>query len=139
MESVQVWLTVFFDDPFWVVVVQRRTANRLEAARVVFGPGPKDYEVYSWLLAHYGELRFSPPIADRDTVPTAANPKRMQREAARRISQTGVGTKAQEALKLQQAEGKQARRQLSRAQKEARAEQLYTLKQAQRKEKHRGR
>ena len=62
----------------------------------------------------------------------------MQREAQKAILNTGVGTKAQQALKLQQEEGKLARKAKSKAQREAEAERQFAIKQEKRKEKHRG-
>lgn len=45
MDKVSVSLTVFFEEPFWVGVVQRVSDNRLTAAKITFGAEPKDYEV----------------------------------------------------------------------------------------------
>ena len=41
-------LNVLFDDPFWVGIFEREYEGRYEAARVVFGAEPKDYEVYEF-------------------------------------------------------------------------------------------
>ena len=51
---------------------------------------------------------------------------------------TGIGTKAQQALKLQQEAGKQARKKRSRAEKEAEQERRFAQRQEKRKAKHRG-
>ena len=50
----------------------------------------------------------------------------------------GIGTKAQQALKLQQEQGKQARLARTRQQREAEEARKFQLRQARRKEKHRG-
>ncbi len=100
MDTVRITLTVYFDDPFWVGVLQRDNGEILEAARLVFGAEPKDYEVYGLLLNSYDTLRFSPPVDGDNRVDKALNPKRMQRAVTRQLQKNGVGTKAQQALKL---------------------------------------
>ena len=50
-----------------------------------------------------------------------------------------MGTKAQEAMKLQRAEKKEACREKSREEREAEAERKFRLRQEKKKQKHRGR
>ncbi len=99
---------------------------------------PTDYEVYGFILKNYSRLRFSPAVAT-DVKDAARNPKRIQREVHRQVQSTGIGTKAQQALKLQQEQWKTERKTLSREQREAEKERQFELKQQKRKEKHRGR
>ena len=47
------------------------------------------------------------------------NPKRMQCEARRQMQETGIGTKSQQALKLQREQNKQERKIRNREKKEA--------------------
>lgn len=67
------------------------------------------------------------------------NPKRMQREINSQLEKRGIGTKAQQALKLQYEQSKIERKTQSREQKEAEKERQYVLRQEKKKEKHRGR
>lgn len=67
------------------------------------------------------------------------NPKRRQREVKKQLRNTGIGTKSQQALKLQQEQNKQERKIKSRKQKQAEAEYQFQLRQEKKKEKHRGR
>ena len=79
MEKVAVVFTVFFEEPFWCGVYQRQEGRNLEAARMVFGAEPKEYEVLAFLLQNWKQLRFG----STDSAPCAVerkNPKRMQRE-----------------------------------------------------------
>ena len=55
------------------------------------------------------------------------------------MQNTGVGTKSQQALKLQQEQLKTERKIVNREQREAEKQRLFELKQKKRKEKHRGR
>lgn len=59
-------------------------------------------------------------------------------EARKQTQNTGIGTKSQQALKLQQEENKKERKTLSKEQLKAEKERKFELKQAKRKEKHRG-
>ncbi|QNU68536.1 YjdF family protein [Ruminiclostridium herbifermentans] len=132
-------LTVFFDDPFWVGVYERRVNNLLEAARIVFGEEPKDYEVYYYLLNNWSKLRFSPPVRQCVKAEGRINPKRMQRAINKQLSQTGVGTKAQQALKLQHEQAVLHRKAYNKQKSEEEKLFKYKLKQQKKKEKHRGR
>lgn len=132
-------LTVLFDDPFWVALYERQEERRYEVCKITFGAEPKDYEVYAYLLANWQALRFSPVLRVGAPVERRMNPKRMQREVRREVGgQAAIGTRAQQALKLQQEAGKLERKAKSREQKEAEAERCFQLRQEKRKAKHRG-
>ena len=66
------------------------------------------------------------------------NPKRMQRAAKKQILETGIGTKSQQALKLQQEQNKQERKVRSQEKKEAEKLRMFELKQQKKREKHKG-
>ena len=130
-------ITVFFEDSFWVAVFERIENDKLSVAKVTFGAEPKDYEVYECILKHYYRLQFSPAV---ETVVKEAkrNPKRMQRDVKKQMKETGIGTKSQQALKLQQEQNKQERKVKSREQKEADELRMFALKQQKKREKHKG-
>ena len=132
-------LTVFFDDPFWVGVLEREEDGKLSACKITFGAEPKDYEVYALLMERWNELAFSPPVrADaRRTLP--GNPKRMQRAIQKQLGAQGIGTKSQQALKLQHDENKAKRKAKTKAEKEAKQERQFEIRQRKRREKMRGR
>lgn len=133
-------LTVYFDDPFWQGVYERRTKKGLEVAKVTFGMEPKDYEIYGYFLSNWHRLRFSPPVPVKTEEPLCRiNPKRMQRAVHRQLGQTGVGTKAQQALKLQHEQAVIGRKAVCRERKAQKAEQSFLLRQQKKKEKHKGR
>jgi len=132
-------LTVFFEGPFWVGVYEREADGKLEICKLTFGAEPKDSEVWYFLLGNWRRLKFSPAIEAESLKMAQRNTKQMQRDAGKRLQSVGVGTKAQQALKLQQEEGKLARKTRSREAREAEAERRFALKTEKRKEKHRGR
>ena len=114
MGKIRCNLTVYFEEPFWVGVFEVIENHKISAARVVFGAEPKDYELFEYVLRYYTGLHFSPAV---DTVvkDIAKNPKRIQREARKQTSATGIGTKSQQAEKRE-----------------------FELKQQKKREKHRG-
>ena len=102
-------LTVYFEEPFWVGVFERIEDGKLSVAKVIFGAEPKDYEVQEYIQQYYFSLKFSPAV---ETVvkDIKRNPKRMHREVKKQTIGTGIGTKSQQALKLQQEQNKQVRK-----------------------------
>lgn len=138
MDKVSSKLTVYFDDPFWVGVFERVEDRKLSVAKVTFGAEPKDYEVYDLILKHYFSLQFSPAVTTvvKETI---RNPKKRQRDVAKQLRNTGIGTKSQQALKLQQEQNKQECKVKRREWKMAEAKRMFELKQQKKKEKHRGR
>ena len=111
-------LTVFFEKPFWIGVFERISEGKLSVCKVTFGAEPKDYEIYEFVLKNYYRLKFSPAVAT-DVKEAGRNPKRVQREVRKQVQNTGIGTKSQQALKLQQEQLKTERKTVSREQREA--------------------
>ena len=138
MDKVSGRLTVFFEESFWVGVFERISEGKLSVCKVTFGAEPKDYEIYDFVLRNYYQLRFSPAVAT-DVKETGRSPKRVQREVRKQIQNTGIGTKSQQALKLQKEQMKTERKTVNREQREAEKQRQFELKQQKRKEKHRGR
>ncbi len=136
--SVSGRLTVFFEEPFWVGVFERISEGKLSVCKVTFGTEPIDYEIYGCRQKNYYRLRFSPVVAS-DVKEAYRNPKRLQREVREQVQNTGIGTRSQQALKLQQEQLKIERKTVNREQREAEKQRQFTLKQQKRKEKHRGR
>ena len=137
MDKVSGKLTVYFEAPFWVGVFERVRDGKLSVAKVTFGTEPKDYEVQEYIQKCYSALKFS-PVVETVVKELKRNPKRMQREAKRQMQETGVGIKAQQALKLQQEQDKQKRKVRSREKKEAEELRKFELKQQKKREKHKG-
>ena len=137
MDKVSSKLTVYFEDSFWVGVFERIEAGKLSVAKVTFGTEPKDYEIQKYIQKYYISLQYSPAV---DTVVRSVkkNPKKMQRDVKKQMQETGIGTKSQQALKLQQEQKKQDRKVKSREKREADALRMFELKQRKKREKHKG-
>lgn len=131
-------LTVFFEEPFWVGVFERAEDGRLYASKVTFGTEPKDNEVYEFVLKNYDCLQFSPAV-EAAVKEGSKNPKKLRREIHSQMLAKGVGTKSQQALKLQREQNKQLRTAKSKEQKEAENKRRFELRRQKKKDKHRGR
>ena len=116
MDKVNGKLTVFFEEPFWVGIFERIEDGKLSVAKVTFGAEPKDYEVQEYIQKCYFSLKFS-PVVETVVKDIKRNPKRMQREAKKQMLEIGIGTKSQQALKLQQEQNKQERKEKRRKKK----------------------
>lgn len=140
METIKACFTVYFEDPFWVGIYERIYNNKLEVCKVTFGAEPKDYEVYQFLLRNTYKLKFSTPIDnDIKNILTISNPKRLKRKIEKQLNTcVGVGTKSQQALKLQREANRIVSKQKTREQIEAEKQRKFELRQQKKKDKHRG-
>ena len=137
MDRVSGKLTIYFEDPFWVGIFEEIENRKLSVAKVTFGAEPKDYEVLELINRNYYHLQFSPSV-EMTVKDTKKNPKRAQRDAKKQTLEMGIGTKSQQALKLQQEQNKQERKVRSRERREAENKRLFELKQIKKREKHKG-
>lgn len=138
METGYTRLTVLFEDPFWVCLYERGGGGYYEACKLTFGAEPGDQEVYAYLLEHWRQLPFGPPLAAEPPPEKRVSPKRARREARRQTRPAAIGTKAQQALALQREQGKEARALRTRQQREAEKARMFALRREKRKEKHKG-
>ncbi len=132
-------LTILFEAPFWIGLYGRTDNGRYEACKITFGAEPRDCEVYAFLLRSWHRLKFSPPMQAEAAMGRKINPKRMQREIHRQLQDKGIGTRAQQALKLQHAQCALERKTKSREQKEAERDRQFAIRQEKKKARHRGR
>ena len=138
METGYAVLTVLFEDPFWVGVYERREGRAYQVCKITFGTEPRDYEVYALLLEQWRHLPFSPSMEGAAPEERRINPKRMRRQIQKSLQNTGIGTKAQQALQLQREQGKEARKKASREEREAEADRQFALRREKQREKHKG-
>lgn len=131
-------LTVFFDGSFWVGIFERSYEGNYEVSKVVFGAEPKDSEIYEFILKNFYKLKFSSAIPTDIVKKTRINPKRLQRKVKKELKTNGVGTKAQNAMKLQQESKKITRKKLSKEKKELDLKRKFQMKQEKKKSKHKG-
>ena len=137
MDIIRCNLTVYFEAPFWIGVFERIENDKLSVCKVTFGAEPKDYEVWEFVLKNYNDLKFCLDMKI-DSKQVADNPKRRQRRAKKQLQTMGIGTKSQQALKMQHEKMKSERKKKSREQRDIEKQRLFDLKQQKRKEKHKG-
>lgn len=134
----EIKLTVYFEDPFWVGVFERTTAGEYSTLKHVFGAEPRVHEILD-LVINIDKLQFSKPVSlDRAKPVRVNNPKRMQRAINREMNRRGISTKAQESIKMQYLSTKQQNKEQAKSEREALANRKYELKQQKKREKHRG-
>lgn len=127
-----------FQNPFWIGIYERMDKERYEVCKIVFGEEPKDGQIYHFLQNNWRKLKFSVPIQQEKSEEKKINPKRMQRQIHRQMKNSGIGTKAQQALKLQTEQTKVIQKKKRKEQNEAEKEIQYRLHQEKKKQKHRG-
>ncbi len=130
-------LTVCFEDPFWVGIYERACTQGYEVCKITFGAEPKDYEVYDFLLKNWSQLKFRSSMQGAACADRKISPKRMQRNIRKEL-QRGIGTKAQQALKLQQEQRKQERKTAAKEKREQEDLRRFALRQEKRKARHKG-
>ena len=138
MDSISVTLVVFFEDPFYVGLIERICEGQLTAGRRVFGAEPRDAEVFAFVLEEYDRMKFSPAV-EAPYRERAVSPKRAKRDADRRLAGEGIGTRSQRALSAGREAMKAERTERRHKAREAQREQAFALRQKKRKEKKRGR
>lgn len=140
-------LTIFFDDQYWVAVVEWQAEDRLRAARHIFGTEPGMAEIFAFVLYELDGLIDQASTADHAarTLPPEEllairrrSPKRRMREAARALDQRGASTAAEEALRIELEQRKQQRRAETRAERLAEQERKYNIAREKAKQRHRG-
>ena len=133
--------TIFFESPYWVGTFERIDSEGFAMACNIFGKEPLDAEVYEFVLYYIDKLNFGKPRAFELEI-RRMNPKRKQREVKREMekfkSATRPSTFAQNYMREELERHKKERKTLSKNERDALVERQFLLKQAKRKEKHRG-
>ena len=131
-------LTVLFEDPFWIGLFEMTDREVLHVCKVTFGAEPTEKEVMEFVDKNWHRLQFSQAVDVAPTTEIKKNPKRQLHEAKKQMQSQGIGTWSQQALKLQQEQNKIERKQRSKAEREAEKRRQFDLRQAKKKEKHKG-
>ncbi len=131
-------LTVLFEDPFWIGLFEVTDEEGLHVCKVTFGAEPTGQEIIEFVEKNWHKLKYSEGIETTSTLEIKKSPKRQLREARKQMVSQGIGTKSQQALKMQQEQNKVERKQLSKAEREAERQRKFDLRQTKKKEKHKG-
>ncbi len=134
--------TIYYEEPYWVGVIEHTVDGSYAVARIVFGPEPTDAAILEYLSKNYPHnVRFTKPVEAPNECHKnqRINPKRRQREAASLLAQRGTSTKAQETIQRSYEQYKQENSQEKRQLRDEEAEQKYLQKIEKKKQKKRGR
>lgn len=137
MSSVK--LTICFEGPFWIGLIETEDEGDLRIARHVFGSEPTDPEVFAFIHAKWRALKFTQDLRVEKHGGRKMNHKRLQRAIEKEIAaNTRRGTKAQQALAEQRETNKEERQMSSRARRDAEKRERFEQKAEKRKRKKRG-
>lgn len=134
-------LTILFDPPYWIGLLEAESDGLLYAARHIFGSEPSDPEVYAFVRNNLLDLMLTMTVGlPIDAVPTPRriNPKRLQRNIRREVSRTDVSSKTHEAVRLQIEANAQEHLGISRTQRDQKRQHKRDIATAKAKAKHKG-
>lgn len=130
-------LKVYYEDSFWIGIIERRSDGLLEVYRMTFTSEPKEPEIYE-LVQHMKSVKFSPAVED-ELKQHSGSFKHRLKESRREMKAEGIGTKSQQAMKLKQQQENAERKSTKRALKDEYTKTKYQAKCEKRKKKQRGR
>lgn len=133
-------LTIYFDGSFWCGLVEVEDNGHYQAIRHVFGPEPKDADVWEFVTKRLPHLlkQTGAVATQKKTAEKKLSPKRMQRLINREKRQPVVSTKAQIAMNEIREQAKAANKSQKRRKKAEYADKRFQQKQAKKREKHKG-
>ncbi|MFT8425542.1 MAG: YjdF family protein [Liquorilactobacillus sp.] len=139
MLTIKSSLTIIFDPPFYKAIFERRYASVYEVGQVTLGTSePKLTYIYTLVTNHWSRVVFFRQSDSNALVlEKRINPKRLQR-LARKSVEKGVSTKAQLALQKQIEIRKTKKKQIKQAGREAKEVLAFEMRQAKKKQKHKG-
>ena len=105
---------------------------------MVFGVEPTDAQLYEFILKNFFSLSFGKSTSQNTLTQKEIGYKRMQRKIKKEQCKESIGTKAQNALKLQYESHKTEKKKQAKLKKEQEEELKFSLKQKKKKEKHKG-
>lgn len=131
--------TVFFEDPFWIGIVEKSEGKKYSTSRVVFGPEPTSAVLHEYILDNYSNFKFTDAVEDEKKIyKEYSNPKRQQRQAAKDVKKNRGMKKAYDVMKQQYEEEKKERKKEKKEKKMESEREKLELKQKKRKQKKRG-
>lgn len=132
-------LTIYFDGSFWCGLVEAEFDGHYQAIRYVFGPEPKDADIFAFIATRLPHLlEQSGTVSAKKRPEKKVNPKRMQRLINREKRQPVISTKAQQAISDLRAEAKSESKVQRRQKKIADAKARFQQRQVKKREKHKG-
>jgi hypothetical protein len=131
--------TVYFEDPFWVGVVEINDEGKIKIGKVIFGSEPSGADIYNFTKNEFHKIKFNETqTVDEKIIKNKINPKRMIKLARKEQEKKGIGTKSQLAIKKIQENKKNEITKTKKEKKIEAMEKKYQLKQMKKKKKKKG-
>jgi hypothetical protein len=134
-------LTVFFNGQFWEGIVEIYDGENLKVGRYIFGAEPQAAEIVAFVRSYdIGDLLAQSTLESiaSDLPKQSTNPKRVARQVSKEIAIQGISTMAQDIMRQNLEERKQASKVRSKAEKEAEAADKRSRARQKAKARHRG-
>lgn len=134
-------LSILFESPFWIALLESERDGLLYATRYVFGSEPSSENVYEFILSfQYKSLieRMTVGLPVDPAKKRQLNPKRLQRQIKREKERSGISNQSREVMRLQQEENKKERCSTSKAEQAAKRNYKREVAKQKKKQKHRG-
>ena len=138
MDNVSGTFTLSFENPFWIGFFEIECGKNYEVARVIFGVEPTDAQLYEFILKNFFSLPFGKSTLEKVSTQKDIGYKRMQRKIKKEQCKETIGTKAQNAIKLQYESNKTEKKKQAKLKKEQEEKLKFRLKHKKKKEKHKG-
>lgn len=140
MQKITTTLTVFFEPPYWIGVIEKIENDKLSVNKVTFESEPKDYLLYDFYNKNQYSLKFSRPMnIEKRAIKKKINPKRMHREINKSLKSRGVSTKSQEAMRLERERDKSQKKYDRSKENREESQKKYLMKKEKKKQKKKGR
>jgi len=135
--------TIIFNGQWWIGLFERKDEANYAVAKHIFGQEPTDPEIYDFVLKSWQVLKFTEPLNtdELEIKVQRKNFKRVRREIRKlleKLDHARPMTHAQEVLSQDLEKNKKTRKAQSAQEKQAEEKFKFSLKQAKRKQKHRG-
>jgi Protein of unknown function (DUF2992) len=134
-------LTVFFNGQFWEGIVEIHDVENLKVGRYIFGTEPQAAEIVAFVRSYdIGDLlaQSKLELIASGLPKQSTNPKRVARQVSKEIAIQGISTMAQDVMRQNLEERKQASKVRSKAEKEAQAADKRSRARQKAKARHRG-
>lgn len=131
-------LTVYYDGQFWCGFFEIREKGSIRVCKFIFGAEPQNFEILELISRKWNNLNFGSSIDVEDKIKVRKNPKVRQRKINQEINKVGIGTKSQQAIKLQIEQRKIENKSRNKEKKEFDQKEKFEMKQNKKKEKRKG-
>ena len=132
-------LTVCFEEPFWIGLIEKEDDGAYSVAKHVFGAEPTTPEVFSFVCDHWNDLRFTHDVQVEVRQSKRINPKRLQRMSEKEgKAKARPGTRAPQTRAELREMAIEASKALSRERRDELKREQFAKRTEKRKQKHRG-